>query len=290
MPRDSAEKRSFVAACAQFDVRAGDVAANLDAARAQVEAAAERNARLVVLPELWTTSFVPEVPRAMLDASRAADAEMAELSRSLGLVIVSGGLDAREGRLVNRALVLDHGKTVGAYEKIHLFTPNAENRHFDAGSEPLIVDTSVGRLGVAICYDIRFPELTRLYFCRGVEILAVPGQWPEARARHWRVLLQARAIENEMFVLGCNRTGIEPSIKTGDNLVFPGDSRIIDPMGQILESGTGDAEPVLAEIEMRKVRTMRRILPIRQDRRTDLYPSLWRMDIGPDEEPQDPPD
>ena len=125
-----------------------------------------------------------------------------------------------------------------------------------------------------LCYDIRFPELSRHYFHQGAEVLVVPGQWPEARAQHWRTLLRARAIENELFVIGCNRTGQEASLRTDEPVSFPGDGRIIDPMGEILATGNGDAGATLATIELRKVRTMRRVLPIAADLRPEVYKQL----------------
>ena len=198
--------------------------------------------------------------------------------RELNMVVVGGGMEREEGQLFNRALVADGGKVLGSYRKIHLFSPNAENRHYAPGQQPLIVDTSLGRIGVLICYDIRFPELVRYYFYQDTDLLAIPSQWPEARTEHWRVLLRARAIENEMFVAGCNRTGVEGSLKNDENLLFPGDSRIIDPMGETIGAGTGEDEPVIAEVELRKVQSMRRILPIHRDRRLDVYEQLWQLD------------
>jgi predicted amidohydrolase len=116
--------------------------------------------------------------------------------------------------------------------------------------------------------------LSRHCFYEGAEVLVVPGQWPEARSQHWRTLLRARAIENELFVIGCNRTGQEASLRTGEAVSFPGDGRIIDPTGEILVTGNGDAGAVTALIELRKVRTMRRILPVAADLRPEVYRQL----------------
>ena len=271
-------KRSlrFTAACVQFDVRRGAAAENLAKAEAGLATAAAAGAQLAVLPEMWPTSFLAEVDADALQSSRAAEARMLQLSGDLNLVVVGSGYDGEPSRLYNRALVVDRGRLAGAYRKIHLFSPHGEHRMFAAGQQPLVVDTSVGRLGTLICYDLRFPELVRWYFYKEVEVLVVPAQWPEARAGHWRTLLQARAIENEMFVVGCNRTGLETSLKTGDNLVFPGDSRIVDPMGEVIAVGAGEETPVVAEIELRKVHTMRRILPVLKDRRPAVYRDLWQ--------------
>lgn len=271
----ASQESSFVCACIQFDVRRGDVEHNRSAATAGLRKAAAAGARFAVLPELWTTSFMNEVDEATLDASLAAEREVAELSRELGMVVVGGGVERDAGALYNRALVVDNGRVLGNYRKIHLFSVNGEHRVMSHGQAPLVVDTSLGRVGVLICYDIRFPELVRHYFYEHVQILAVTAQWPEARATHWRTLLRARAIENEMFVVGCNRTGKETSLKNEEQIVFPGDSRIIDPMGEPLGTGTGEDEPVLGTIEVRKVKTMRRILPLMRDSRPKVYRSIW---------------
>ncbi|MCB9886253.1 MAG: carbon-nitrogen family hydrolase [Planctomycetes bacterium] len=263
------------AACLQFDVRAGDVAANCAAMRAGVEEAVEAGARLCVLPELWATSFLAEIDDAALHEAEEAERELRELSATHGLVTVGSTLEAVDGGVHNTAFVYDRGEEVGRYRKIHMFSPNVEHRHHLPGDTPLVVQTSVGKLGVLICYDLRFPELARYYFHRGVEIVAVPGQWPEARSQHWRTLLRSRAIENEMYVVGCNRTGQENSLRNGEPMPFPGDSRIVDPTGEILASGSGDAGALVGALELRKVRTMRRILPIAQDARPQVYRKLF---------------
>ncbi|MHC5062429.1 MAG: nitrilase-related carbon-nitrogen hydrolase [Planctomycetota bacterium] len=269
-------KDGFLSACIQFQVRRGEVDKNLQEAEAGLRAAAEQDVELAVLPEMWSTSFVPEIDAALIARSEAADDRLVELSKELDMVIVGGGLIQDGDRYFNRARVLDHGKILGEYRKIHLFSPNAEHKFHSPGDKPLVVDTSLCRLGVVICYDLRFPELIRHYFYQGITALAVPSQWPEARASHWRVLLKARAIENEIFVLGCNRTGVEPSMKTGDQLAFPGDSRIIDPMGEVLAAGAGENTPLIAEIHPRKVRSMHRILPVAKDIRPETYREIWR--------------
>jgi len=272
----SSDQPTFSAACVQFNVRRGDVDHNRKKAIAGIKAAAAVGAELVVLPELWPTSFVAEAPDALLEASERAEVAVRTLARELNMVIVGGGLERAEGKLFDRAQVIDRGEILGSYRKIHLFSPNAEDRYLAAGDRPVIADTSLGRIGVVICYDLRFPELVRYYFYKNVGLLAVPSQWPEARTTHWRTMLKARAIENEMFIVGCNRTGVENSLKNDEKLHYPGDSRIIDPMGATLGSGAGEDGPVIGEIELRKVRSMRRILPIRRDRRPDIYAKIWR--------------
>ena len=264
----------YLAAAVQFDVVAGDVKANVASMILGVEEAINAGARLCVLPEMWPTSFLAEFNDELIEASAAADQRLQELSAEHSLVAVGSSVEACEGKLFNTARIYERGELRGSYRKIHLFSPNVEHRHHAAGHEPCIVDTELGRVGVLVCYDLRFPELPRFYFHSGVEVLVVPGQWPEARSQHWRTLLRARAIENEMFVIGCNRIGQEASLRTGEQMPFAGDGRIVDPTGEILATGNGDDDPVVGPIELRKVRTMRRILPVAADLRPEVYRKL----------------
>jgi omega-amidase len=265
----------FAAACVQFDVRPGDIAANTAAMRAGVEEAVAAGAKLCVLPELWSTSFLSTFDEDTLRQSLAAERELCDLSATHGLVLVGSCIEADAGEIFNTAHVYERGRCLGSYRKIHLFSPNLEHRHHGFGQAPLVVETGLGRLGVLICYDLRFPELARYYFHRGAEMIVVPGQWPEARAQHWRTLLRARAIENELFVIGCNRTGQEPSQKNGEPMAFPGDGRIVDPTGEVLAAGSGEAGAIVAVVELRRVRTMRRILPIALDQRPSVYRRMF---------------
>ncbi|MGC6486179.1 MAG: nitrilase-related carbon-nitrogen hydrolase [Planctomycetota bacterium] len=264
----------YLAAAVQFDVVAGDVDANVAEMKRGVEDAVGAGAKLCVLPEMWPTSFLPEFDASTLEASATAERALQELSEEHGVVLVGSSVEAHGDQLFNTAHVYERGEVRGSYRKIHLFSPNLEHRHHAAGHEPCIVDTELGRLGVLICYDLRFPELSRYYFHCGVEVLVVPGQWPESRGQHWRTLLRARAIENEVFVVGCNRTGQEPSLRNGESMPFSGDGRVVDPTGELLATGKGDAGPVIGPIELRKVRTMRRILPVAADLRPEVYRKL----------------
>lgn len=273
-PHDD-EPQSLVAACVQFDVRRGEVAANLAQAEKGLEDAASHGARLCVLPEMWSTSFAASYDRELLARSDAAEERLRELSGVHGMVIVGSNPEARDGAIFNCARVHDSGKTVGSYRKLHLFSANAEHRHHMGGVDPLVVETSVGALGVMIGYDLRFPDLARYYFRKGAEILVVPAQWPEARSQHWRTLLRARAIENILFVVGSNRTGHDASLKSEEDLSFLGDGRIVDPTGEVLASGGGDSGALVATLDMRTIRTMRRMLPLQRDERPAVYRRLW---------------
>ncbi len=264
-------------ACIQFDVCRGDVERNVASAEKQIRAAAENGAQLAVLPEMWTTSFTEGRDDELMRASSRAEIRLLELSAELDMMILGSAPHVDAGQTFNRAQLVDRGRVLGEYRKIHLFSPIGEHRNHVAGSEPLVVDTRLGRVAVAICYDIRFPELTRYFFQRHAELLLVPAQWPEARSDHWRCLVRARAIENQLFVIGANRIGVEESLRKDDQLSFPGDSRVVDPMGNIIAAGAGEDAPVMADLEIRRARLMRRILPIAKDRRPEVYVKMWRQ-------------
>lgn len=269
------ETKSYTAACVQFPVEKGRVADNLKRAEAGIREAHRQGAELMVLPELWPTSLVADPAVNLIRESREAERSLARLSEELEIMLVGGGMEEERGRLFNRSCIVDCGKVLGTYRKVHMFSTNNEHKIMTPGQSPLFLDTRLGRIGTVICYDIRFPELCRYYFHHGVQLLAVPAQWPEARANHWRTLVKARAIENQMFILGCNRTGSEESLRNDDTLVFPGDSRIVDPMGDELATAQGEEAPLLAEIQLRRCRSMQRIMPIHQDRQPGVYRQMW---------------
>lgn len=158
----------------------------------------------------------------------------AALSRSAGVLCVAGSslLDAPGGRGTNTSLVYRCGRCVHRYDKIHLFRPAGDVRYFSRGRTmgTFVFRTGGRRLcgGVILCYDLRFPELVRVMARRGMRILFVPARWPAVRDRAWRTLLRARAIENQIFVVGCNAPGREG-----------GHSYVFDPLGEELFSTKG---------------------------------------------------
>jgi predicted amidohydrolase len=224
---------------------------------------------------MWTTSFVPDRTPELVSESDAAVEHLRVLSAELGVVAIGSALEQEGDSLYNRALVMDRGTGVLSYRKVHLFTPTGEPSFFRAGEDVGIAETSVGRIGVLICYDIRFPELTRLHFMREVEVLVVPAQWPVSRAVHWTTLLRARALENQCFAVGANRCGVEEPLRGALTLEFPGNSTVVDPAGEVMAAGDGSEGIVLAELNLRHIQTIRRLLTVRKDRRDAVYRKLW---------------
>lgn len=260
-------------AALQFDVRIADVEANRVSVRAGCARAAREGVELLVLPEMWPTSFLKEVDTDALNASEQAEAELMELSRDFRLIVCGSSYGKTEsGKPANRLALYDHGTKILSYDKVHLFSPTAEDEVFAAGIEPpATVRTSSGLVSGAVCYDLRFPELLRVPFRAGAEIICVPAQWPEPRSAHWRALVIGRAIEGQCFVVACNRTGTAIIGRRGAELVFPGNSLIVSPHGEVLAEGKGEAGLVACDVDLDVARRMRVRVPVEKDERRDLY-------------------
>jgi omega-amidase len=252
----------------QMDVKRGQVAANLATVTRMVKEAARRGAQLVVFPELWSTGY--DLKRAAQYATAVDQglfAEIAGLARQHKIAIAGSQLSQMgEGRYGNTAVYFDpNGENLGTYSKVHLFGPMQEIEYLSAGNSLTVVDTGWGKAGLAICYDLRFPELFRAYALAGVQALILVAEWPRPRLAHWRTLLRARAIENQMFIIACNRVG-----KTGSTAFF-GHSCLLDPCGEvIIEAGDG-AGLYTADLEMDQLTAVRESMPVFADRRPEVY-------------------
>lgn len=271
----------------QFDVRRGEVERNLAAVEAGLRRAAKEGVQLVVLPEMWATSFVQgrdtgeaELARFTAAAEQAVE-RVGQLSGELGLVVAGSALaSAGEGRLpYNRLHVFERGRLLTTYDKVHLFSPTAETEGFSAGERPpeTVVVANGVRLAGVVCYDLRFGPLLAIPFANGVDVLVAPAQWPAPRATHWRALVLGRAVENQCFVVAANRVGTELVGRRELELAFPGNSLVVDPAGRVLAEGEGEAGLVTAAIEPADARRMRVRVPVAKDRRPDLYEG-WGAD------------
>ena len=258
----------YVAAAVQMS-SGPDRSVNLARAAQLVRQAAERGARLVVLPEV----FVWRGPRGQEreHAERIpgpTTATLGTLARELGIYLCAGSLleaVSSEPRPFNTScLFAPDGELVGCYRKLHLFDVDLPGRvtvcESDTrapGSEVVVVPTEVGTLGLSVCYDLRFPELYRRLARAGAEILLVPSAFTfPTGAAHWEVLCRARAIENQSYVLAADQTGLSPN-----GVPDYGDSCIIDPWGRVLaRAGDGDGV-VTATIDLGYLARVRREMP-----------------------------
>ncbi len=261
-------ERRVGAAAVQFNISLGDVDTNLQKALDGLRRVRDKGARLAVLPEMWSTGFLyKQLPQLAEETPRVIGA-LKEISAELDMVVV-GSMAEKEGETVyNTAYVFDGGKLAGTYRKLHLFSTMREDRFLGAGDRTLVVPTAVGRVGVAICYDLRFPELFRKLALDGAEILCIPAEWPAPRQLHWRTLVRARAIENQLFVAAANCCGVQ------GKLTFFGLSQLISPRGNILAEG-GDVDTELTAVfDFAEMQEYREHIRCFQERRPDVYGTL----------------
>ena len=174
--------------------------------------------------------------------------------------------NVRGGKVYNTACVFDRaGNCVAEYDKTHLFTPMGEHAYFTPGDHLCRFRLDGHDCGLVICYDIRFPELTRTLAVQGMDMLFVVSQWPAARIGHLRALTVARAIENQAFVICCNSCG-----DAGDTH-YGGASAIIDPWGELLAAGGQDEQILAADCELEMLDGIRSSINVFRDRRAELY-------------------
>lgn len=255
-------------ALAQFDVKIGNVNANLAIAGKYVELAAGRGANLIVLPELWSSGYELEHCR---DHSRISKEKvlpaLATLARRFRIYIAGSVLKANvRGEVFNSAILLDpRSRSIRAYDKVHLFGPMQEDQFLTPGCRTPIFHLPIGDLAMAICYDLRFPELFRKYALMGVPLVILCAQWPAIRLEHWRTLVRARAIENQYFVAACNRVGESEGTK------FGGHSMIVGPWGDVLCEGAEKSALLTSDINFQAVKESRARIPSLKDRRPRVY-------------------
>ena len=258
---------------AQFDVVTSQPEENLRKGESFIAEAARRGSDLVCLPEMWTTGFNWANNERMAQDHETVPGRIGEMAKKYGIWINGSVLALNEqGKVSNTSILFDNGGHCAAlYRKTHLFTLLHEDRYMASGQSLAIAETPWGKAGLSICYDIRFPELYRTYALQGVKFVLVPMAFPHPRQEHWKILGRARAIENQMFVIGVNQVGSEDFGNDGWVTYF-GSSAIIDPWGKaIIEAGESDEMLLTATIDTDRVDEIRSTMTVLRDRRPDLY-------------------
>lgn len=253
----------------QMDIALGDVAANRRKAMAMIQEGIERGAKLLVLPELWTTGYkLGEIHNLAEPADGPTVKMLSAAAKEHGVEIITGSIaEARGGRVYNTCYAIDGtGSVIAKYSKIHLIGLMAEDRYLAPGDSKALFEMSFGKAAMIICYDLRFTELPRALALAGCHTMFVPAEWPASRGAHWRTLNIARAIENQMFVIAVNRVGSD------DNNLFYGHSLIVNPWGEVLAEGSeSDEQVILADVDFASVGEIRQRMPIFADRRPQYY-------------------
>jgi predicted amidohydrolase len=274
--------RSFFASAVQMSA-GPDKAVNLSAAAELISQAATEGAKLVALPEVFAWRGPQDREPEMAEPlSGQIGTRISELARQFGIWIVAGSIletpavsETRPDKCLNTsALFAPDGSRVAEYRKIHLFDVDVqgriqvrESRTRLAGNAPCVVSTDLGRIGLAICYDLRFPELFRALAVDGVDVIVLPSAFtaPTGKA-HWHTLVRARAIENQCFVIAPNQCG--SSAMGFDNY---GHSLIVDPWGEILADAGPDGPSVItAELLAPTLERVRNELPALRHRRLGI--------------------
>lgn len=235
---------------------------NFQKARALIGQSSPARDSVVVLPEMFATGFSMNVNDIAESYGGVTEQFLAETARVFGIYLVAGvAMRSRDGLPRNKALIFSPaGDLIAFYAKRRPFTFGGESEHYTAGQQGIAFPCKDCTIAPFICYDLRFPEL----FCEVVaahrpEVITVIANWPEKRIHHWTRLLQARAIENQAYVIGVNRVGKDPAYR------YTGKSAIIDWHGEIVAEA-GDAETVLrASLDIDTLREYRRAVPFLDD-------------------------
>lgn len=255
-------------AAVQFNIQLGAVERNLESVLTALRRLHENQVKLAVLPEMWSTGYDYKRLAELAEQTPRILSELNSFTAQTGMVVVGSLPSLAESKLFNTAYLVDSGALLGEYRKLHLFSVMGEDRYLAAGNATSVVSTSVGRVGMAICYDLRFPELFRKLALDGAEIVCLPAEWPKPRQEHWRTLLRARAIENQVFLAAANCCGVQ------GKLDFFGMSLLISPTGEILAEAAETNTEITAAFDFADMQTFRSRIPCFQERRPDIYGTL----------------
>ncbi|MER1959385.1 MAG: carbon-nitrogen family hydrolase [Solibacillus sp.] len=253
--------------CIQLNVGFGKVDENYERAEKLIREAAAGGAKIIVLPEMWNTGYALEKLAELADENgERSKGFLSKLAKELAVHIVGGSVAVkREGEFFNTMYTYNKdGELVGEYSKVHLFRLMDEHLYLQAGNAMNRFNLDGLEAGGAICYDIRFPEWLRAQALDGAKVLFIPAQWPTPRIDHWKILLQARAIENQCFVIAVNRIA-----RKVEN--FNGQSMVIGPWGEVLWTGAEDEELAIIDVDFSSVDEVRERIPVYEDRRPQLY-------------------
>lgn len=251
----------------QADLTWEDPTANLKNLDAMLSDTALQPSDIVVLPEMFSTGFSMNAETIATSRDGSVVEWMRRFAGSRKVHVLGSHAEKENGRIFNAAVVIAPDGTVqGAYRKIHLFQD--EQNHYSSGDKLLLLQLCGVTAAVFICYDLRFPEVFRAASTHGAQLFFVVASWPAVRQGHWDLLLHARAIENQAFVCGCNRTGRDP------NQTYAGGSCVIGPSGNTISRLDASPQTAVVELDFEEVSTLRKKFDCLSDRRPLLYEQL----------------
>ncbi len=246
----------------QFDIAWEDKAANFATVRRLLAEACPQPGALVILPEMFATGFSMNTEAIAEPPGGSIEQFLSSVAAEHKIFVIGGAaMRGRDGKARNKALVLGpEGDLVGFYSKMRPFSAGAEHRHYEAGKDVAVLSCGNCKVAPFICYDLRFPELFRRAAMRSrPELYAVIANFPTKRIDHWTRLLQARAIENQAYVVGVNRIGSDSVC------AYNGRSLIVDPQGEILADGGENQTVVCAALDLESLQQYRKGMPFLDD-------------------------
>ncbi|WP_138751005.1 carbon-nitrogen family hydrolase [Paenibacillus sinopodophylli] len=254
----------------QMNIEAGNPEANFTKLGSMLEEAVSQANKpdIIMFPEMWNTGYALKEIKSIADhEGERTKTFLSAFSKQHQVHIIGGSVAEQKGDDVYNTIYAFNrsGQVIADYSKIHLFRLMDEEKYLAAGDKLGRFEVEGADAGMMICYDIRFPELARKLALEGAKLLFVPAEWPHPRLHHWKTLLTARAIENQMFVIACNRMG------TSGETNFFGHSLVLDPWGETIAEA-GEEETILyAEIDLSLVDSVRSKIPVFEDRRPAIY-------------------
>ena len=255
--------------CLQMNMKLGCPKENFPLAEKLIVESVKAQPDVIVLPETWNTGFFPKENLAELSCKNGYEVNnrIGELAKKYKVNIVAGSVsNVRGGMVYNTAFVFNRaGSCIAEYDKTHLFTLMGEDDYYTCGDHLCRFELDGVKCGIIICYDVRFPELTRSLALQGLDMLFVVSQWPKERIFHLQTLTVARAIENQMFVVCCNSCG------TAGKTVYGGNSAIIDPWGQTVVAAGEYEEILTGDCDLNTLTYIRNTIPVFRDRKPNLY-------------------
>ncbi len=254
----------------QFQIHRSRPEENFARAAEAAHQAAENGCQLLLLPELWTSGYDLPNRAACAEENARLLPRLHALAQQHQLWIAGSILTQRGGKFYNtlHCLSPDPLGVSFTYDKLHLFPLMQEDVYLTPGAVPVLADLHWASAGCAVCYDLRFPELSRYYALSGANLFLLPAEWPQARIENWKTLIRARAIENQAFMLACN------AVQQAGAEHFGGFSAVIAPNGDVLAEADGNSETLLiAELDFAFLADHRRQIPVLTNRRADLFDS-----------------
>ena len=269
-------KDQFKLAICQMKV-VDDKKLNINKAVSMIKTAAQKKANLIILPEMFNCPY--DISKFREYAEKKEDSETLEaiskVSKEFGVHIIAGSIPELENeKIYNSSFVFNNGKIIGICRKIHLFDIDIpgkinfkESEVLTAGNQIGVLNTELSKIGLSICYDMRFPELLRIMTLKGAQIIVIPGAFNMTTGpAHWKTIIQARAIDNQVFMAAAS-----PARNKDLSYVAYGNSMIVNPWGTILAEANEKEEIIYADIDLKDVIRVRDELPVLKNRRDDIY-------------------